>query len=179
MAGAWHHAVGPRLARTLGLAFHLCLKPPVFWVAPSVRRCCSRVWQPSLQFHLSSPPFERLPATRPRLHVACLLLPHACTGPATALVPATSSGPAARTWPPRQGLTGRSSGDSTACHQAPAPGTVYIFCGRGLASRRCAPLSSNVRPRVQHCLISSSRLGLEASPWCAPEASPVALRQSL
>jgi hypothetical protein len=41
-------------------------------------------------------------------------------------------------------LTPRSSGAPTACHQAPATGTVYIFCGRGLASYRRDPLSSNV-----------------------------------
>ena len=44
-----------------------------------------------------------------------------------------------------RGLTLRSRGAPTACHLAPATGTVYIFCGRGQAPRRWRPLSSNVR----------------------------------
>jgi hypothetical protein len=36
-------------------------------------------------------------------------------------------------------LTLRSRGGPTACHRAPSPGTVYIFCPRGLASYRCCP----------------------------------------
>jgi hypothetical protein len=36
-------------------------------------------------------------------------------------------------------LTLRSRGGPTACHQAPATGTVYIVCGRGLASHRWPP----------------------------------------
>jgi hypothetical protein len=43
-------------------------------------------------------------------------------------------------------LTPRSSGAPTAGHQARAGGTRYIFTGPGLASCRCRPLSSNVRP---------------------------------
>ena len=43
------------------------------------------------------------------------------------------------------GITPRSSRAPTAGHQAPATGTVYIFCGRGLASHRRCRLSSNVR----------------------------------
>ena len=49
-----------------------------------------------------------------------------------------------------QGLTPQSSGAPTACHLAPATGTVYIFCIAGLAACRCRPLSSNVRPRKNH-----------------------------
>ncbi len=45
------------------------------------------------------------------------------------------------------GLTPRSSGAPTAGHQARACGTPSIFTGPGLASCRCRPLSSNVRPR--------------------------------
>ena len=45
------------------------------------------------------------------------------------------------------GLTPRSSRAPTACHQAPATGTVYIVCGRGLASCRRCRLNSNVRQR--------------------------------
>ena len=44
-----------------------------------------------------------------------------------------------------RGLTLRSSGAPTACHQGPPAGTVYIFCWRALASCRRRPLSSNVR----------------------------------
>ena len=46
------------------------------------------------------------------------------------------------------GLTLRSSGAPTAGHQARSGGTRYIFASPGLASRRCRPLSSNVRPHV-------------------------------
>ena len=45
----------------------------------------------------------------------------------------------------RRGLTSRSRGAPTARHQAPATGTLYIVCGRGLASYRRRPLTSNVR----------------------------------
>ena len=44
-----------------------------------------------------------------------------------------------------RGLTLRSSGPPTACHQARTGGTRYIFTSPGLASRRRGPLSSNVR----------------------------------
>ena len=47
----------------------------------------------------------------------------------------------------RAGLTTRSRRGPTAGHQAPATGTVYIFCGRGLASHRWPRLTSNGRPR--------------------------------
>ena len=47
----------------------------------------------------------------------------------------------------KRGLTPRSSGSTTAGHQARAGGTRYIFTGPGLASCRCRPLSSNVRPQ--------------------------------
>jgi hypothetical protein len=40
----------------------------------------------------------------------------------------------ARAGSARPCLTRRSSGAPTACHQAPATGTVYIFCGRALAT---------------------------------------------
>ena len=45
----------------------------------------------------------------------------------------------------RRCLTPRSSRAPTAGHQARATGTVYIFCGPGLASRRRCRLTSNVR----------------------------------
>jgi hypothetical protein len=45
-------------------------------------------------------------------------------------------------------LTPRSSGAPTAGHQARSGGTRYIFASPGLASCRCRPLSSNVRPRM-------------------------------
>ena len=43
------------------------------------------------------------------------------------------------------GLTRRSSGPATACHQGPVGGTRYIFANRALASRRRGPLSSNYK----------------------------------
>jgi hypothetical protein len=36
-------------------------------------------------------------------------------------------------------LTLRSRGGPTACHRAPSPGTLYIFCSRGPASHRRPP----------------------------------------
>ena len=48
-----------------------------------------------------------------------------------------------------RGLTLRSRRGPTAGHQARATGTVYIFCGPGLASRRCSRLTSNVRRRTR------------------------------
>ena len=47
-----------------------------------------------------------------------------------------------------QGLTPHSSGAPTAGHQARSGGTRYIFASPGLASCRCRPLNSNVRPRM-------------------------------
>jgi len=46
-----------------------------------------------------------------------------------------------------RGLTLRSRRGPAAGHQARATGTVYIFCGSGLASHRWSRLTSNVRPR--------------------------------
>ena len=47
----------------------------------------------------------------------------------------------------QRGLTLRSRRGPTASHQPRATGTVYIFGGPGLASRRWPRLNSNVRPR--------------------------------
>ena len=58
----------------------------------------------------------------------------------------------------QQSLTPRSSRAPTAGHQAPATSTLYIFCGRGLASHRRCRLTSNVR---QH----------KNSRWCASTVS--------
>ena len=44
----------------------------------------------------------------------------------------------------QRGLTIRSKGPPTARHQALVAGTLYIFCGQGLASHRRRPLTSNV-----------------------------------
>jgi len=59
-----------------------------------------------------------------------------------------------------RGLTLRSRRGPTAGHQARATGTVYIFCGSGLASRRWSRLTSNVRPRKTHraVLLQNQRL---------------------
>ena len=48
------------------------------------------------------------------------------------------------------GLTLRSRGAPTACHQALAGGTRYIFTGQGLVAYRCRPLTSNVRRHKRH-----------------------------
>ena len=47
----------------------------------------------------------------------------------------------------QRGLTLRSRRGPTASPQARATGTVYIFCGPGLASFRWSRLNSNVRPQ--------------------------------
>ena len=57
------------------------------------------------------------------------------------------SRPAASARSAQRSLTPRSSRAPTAGHQAPATGTVYIFCRRGLASHRRCRLNSNVRLR--------------------------------
>jgi hypothetical protein len=54
-------------------------------------------------------------------------------------------------------LTPRSSRAPTAGHQAPATGTVYIFCGRGLASHRRCRLTSNVRQQEPQSFCSTIR----------------------
>ena len=48
-----------------------------------------------------------------------------------------------------QGLTPQSSGAPTAGHQGPACGTWCIITARALASYRCRPLTSNVRPHTK------------------------------
>ena len=65
-----------------------------------------------------------------------------------------------------RGLTLRSSGAPTAGHQRPAGGTQYIFATRALASCRCRPLNSNVRPRTNTTL----RVLPPSSPRCACRA---------
>ena len=52
-------------------------------------------------------------------------------------------------------LTPRSTGAPTAGHQARAGGTLSIFTGPGLASRRWRPVTSNVRRRKTPPLFSS------------------------
>ena len=54
-------------------------------------------------------------------------------------------------------LTPRSSGAPTAGHQARPGGTRYIFASPGLASCRCRPLSSNVRPHEMP-ILSAARI---------------------
>ena len=77
----------------------------------------------------------------------------------------------------KRSLTPRSSRAPTAGHQAPATGTVYIFCARGLASHRWCRLTSNVRRRKSHLphLSSASKADScnEAS-GCTPGRSPPA-----
>ncbi len=74
----------------------------------------------------------------------------------------------------RRRLTPRSSGAPTAGHQARSGGTRYIFASPGLASCRCRPLSSNVRPHKrtpQHV----HRFCSAQHRWRAP---PVELRRA-
>ena len=61
-------------------------------------------------------------------------------------------------------LTPRSSGAPTAGHQARAGGTRYIFTSPGLASSRCRPLSSNVRPRRAASLVLHAQLRAATCP---------------
>ena len=67
-----------------------------------------------------------------------------------------------------RGITPRSSGAPTAGHQARSGGTRYIFATPGLASCRCRPLSSNVRPGEEQN--SRARLAVAAM-GCAGTAS--------
>ena len=64
------------------------------------------------------------------------------------------SRPAASARSTQRSLTPRSNRAPTAGHQAPATGTVYIFCRRGLASHRRCRLNSNVRPHTNTLLVS-------------------------
>jgi hypothetical protein len=66
-------------------------------------------------------------------------------------------------------LTLRSTGEPTACHQAPGGGTRYIFTARGLASCRWLPVTSNVRPPNSHSL---------ARPAVLPSRAPNTKRRS-
>src|SRR5688572_1188764 len=61
------------------------------------------------------------------------------------------SSPQLGAWRSR-GLTIRSRRGPTAGHQPRATGTVYIFCGPGLAPHRRSRLTSNVRPRNSYTL---------------------------
>jgi hypothetical protein len=62
-------------------------------------------------------------------------------------------------------LTLHSRGGPTARRQAPATGTVYIVCSRGLSSRRRPPLSSNVRRRKCPRSPSTHLLKIPAQSW--------------
>ena len=87
--------------------------------------------------------------TLPAGHAASLVLPPRPRGQRQAAwrLAGSSSGAGRVACTVLRGLTPRSSGAPTAGHQAPATGTVYILCRRGLASHRRRSLSSNVRPR--------------------------------
>ncbi len=83
----------------------------------------------------------------------------------------TSSGRRSPTLRLPRGLTPRSSGPTAACHQGPVGGTLYIFAHRALASRRCGPLTSNVRPRP-HLHQGLRKLVLRPPPIVVAFASP-------
>ena len=74
--------------------------------------------------------------------------------------------------PCKRGLTTRSSGAPTAGHQSRSGGTRYIFASPGLASCRCRPLSSNVRPRRRDLLLSKMQLLGFASARHLPRLRP-------
>ena len=81
---------------------------------------------------------------RPHKQSTCILGPVPCATRRLAKPPLSARTP----WQSECGLTPRSSGAPTAGHQARVGGTVYIFTAPGLASYRCRPLSSNVRPHT-------------------------------
>ena len=64
------------------------------------------------------------------------------------------------------GLTLRSRRGPTAGHQARATGTVYIFCGSGLASHRWSRLTSNVRRHQKPNLGVSWRFRMHIAGAC-------------
>ena len=146
-----HHSPGPALCRRRSLSSNVrpCVPP-----APHATRLVGRTFRlpmlfsrlPGMSVVPSQFAISRAPSGHPHMHARGVLASASCVHRAFhRLGFAASEGPAARTRPPRQGLTPRSSGAPTACHQAPATGTVYILCGRGLASHRWCRLTSNVR----------------------------------
>ncbi len=161
VAGAWRHAVGPHLARTLGIPN----TPHASHQGASSFRCPR---PRSLSFPLRPHPTQgRTPgqsgalvaapqtANHPRKSVRQVRR-HLASSRLTVPTPVAGGGKhqiqVRQILPARIPvcLTPRSSGAPTACHQAPATGSVYIFRGRGLASCRRAPLSSNVRRHKTH-----------------------------
>jgi hypothetical protein len=66
------------------------------------------------------------------------------------------------------GLTPRSSGPPTAWRLGRAA-VLFIIVRAAKAPHRWRPLNSHVRPRIEKQCTASTRLGLEASPVCAPE----------
>ena len=118
------------------------------WSGPGVRIAAFK-W-PLQPFPLRVPPLReelRLYLGLPKSWSA-----HSCLSAesSTSLTVGATCGhiPNSRTPRPQCGLTTRSSGAPTAGHQARSGGTRYIFASPGLASCRCRPLSSNVRPRL-------------------------------
>ena len=71
-----------------------------------------------------------------------------------------------------QGLTPHSSGAPTAGHQARSGGTRYIFASPGLASYRCRPLNSNVRPHRTSLVCTRRILRLSGHSACQQPAWP-------
>ena len=69
-----------------------------------------------------------------------------------------------------QGLTPQSSGAPTAGPQGPACGTWCIITARALASYRCRPLTSNVRPRMP---TRNASPALSGNAPCAPRGTGV------
>ena len=116
-----------------------CPHRPCGYAAPALlacwrrRRCGIRAHAS----HVHPPGVARAQATRA----------HHCSASRASAARRQPSPQHLRAW---RGLTTRSSGATTAGHQARPQGTVYIFLWPGLASCRCRPLSSNVR-RQKHC----------------------------
>ena len=71
-----------------------------------------------------------------------------------------------------RGLTRRSTGAPTACHQRPGGGTRYIFTARALAASRWRPVTSNVRREIRCSHSSSSPTSKPCTHRRVPSASP-------
>ena len=173
-ARAWRLTAGAPLAPTLGHGYKhssaqqygSALRPRLS--AFRVHQCAAFFYRCSASVCWLSPAAQHLPP------VACsrpLLLPPA---PGTALsVLWLSQGARLRRpsglcmpWP-----NPSLKGSANSKPPGPRGTTSFILHRAGLPSYCRHPLSSNVRPRIQAFQRSATRLGLEASPRCAPDAA--------
>jgi hypothetical protein len=135
-ARAWRPAVGYRLARTLGLAWHQC-------------GGSSSLLGPRLASLVASRDLRLPLPARPRYFRVSPPVESVVRGSST-LAPAKAASSGLLQPSRARGLTPRSSGASTACRQARAA-AGFIICRSGLAPTRRRPLSSNVRPHTKPC----------------------------